>query len=183
MVSGNGEADEEQAATAREEPERTPAAGSAGIDAAELSKLTAQLDEYKNKALYLQADFENYRKRVEREMAGFRATANESLILDLLDVYENLERALEAAKKSDAQPAQIAKGLEMVYGQMQAVLGRYGLKPIEAVGKPFDPRVMEAVMQEVSESAEEDIVLEEFQRGYMLSSKIIRCSKVKVSKR
>lgn len=182
MASGKGEGNEEQAAAVKEECEHAPASGSAGIGAAELGKLTAQLDDYKNKALYLQADFENYRKRVEREKAEFRATANESLIFDLLDAYENLERALDAAKKSDAQPAQIAKGIEMVHGQMKAVLTKYGLKPIEAVGRQFDPRVMEAVMQETSD-ADEDVVLEEFQRGYTLSSKVIRCSKVKVSKR
>jgi molecular chaperone GrpE len=182
MVSGNGEVDEEQAAKAGGEEEQAPISGSARSDAAELGKLTARLDEYKNKALYLQADFENYRKRMEREKAEFRATANESLIMDLLDAYENLERALDAAKKGDAQPAQIAKGIEMVHGQMKAVLTKYGLKPIESVGKQFDPRVMEAVMQETSD-AEEDVVLEEFQRGYTLSSKVIRCSKVKVSKR
>ena len=145
-------------------------------------RLSAQLDDYRNKLLYLQADFENYRKRVEREKAEFKATANEGLILDLLDVYENLERALEASKKGDAPASQMAKGLEMVYGQMKTVLGRYGLKPIDAVGKKFDPRIMEAMMQELSD-AEEDIVLDEFQRGYTLSSKVIRCSKVKVSKR
>jgi molecular chaperone GrpE len=183
MVTGNGEVDDEQAVTAKGEEERSPASGSAGIGVVELSKLTAQLDEYKNKALYLQADFENYRKRVEREKAEFRATANESLILDLLDVYENLERALEAAKKSDAQPVQISKGLEMVHGQMKAVLERYGLKRIDAVRKQFDPRTMEAMMQEASADAEEDTVLDEIQRGYSLNSKVIRCAKVKVSKR
>ena len=176
MVSGNGEVDEEQSVKDQAAP--------GGAEAGEaVKKLSAQLDDYRKQLLYLQADFENYRKRVERDKIEFRATANEGLILDLLDAYENLERALDAAKKCDAQSDRIAKGLEMVYGQMKAVLGKYGLKPIEAAGKPFDPRVMEAVMQEVSADAEEDTVLEEFQRGYTLSSKVIRCSKVKVSRK
>jgi molecular chaperone GrpE len=182
MGSGKGEVDEGQSvkdqATGQE-----PDSGEAGANESATDRLSAQLDDYRKKLLYLQADFENYRKRVEREKAEFKATANEGLILDLLDVYENLERALEAAKKGDAQASQMEKGLEMVYGQMKAVLGRYGLKPIEAVGQKFDPRVMEAMMQELSASAEEDIVLDEFQRGYTLSSKVIRCAKVKVSKR
>jgi molecular chaperone GrpE len=181
MVSGKGEVDEEQSVTDQAAGE-TPATGQAGSDETATDKLSAQLDDYRNKLLYLQADFENYRKRMEREKAEFKTTANEGLILDLLDVYENLERALEAAKKGDAPASQMTRGLEMVYGQMKAVLGRYGLKPIEAVGKKFDPRVMEAMMQELSD-AEEDIVLDEFQRGYTLSSKVIRCAKVKVSKR
>jgi molecular chaperone GrpE len=180
MGSGKGEVDEDQSFT---DEATGPATNNAGTGEAELSKLSAQLDDYRNKLLYLQADFENYRKRVEREKAEFRAVANEGLILDLLDVYENLERALEASKKGDAQASRLSKGLEMVHGQMKAVLGKYGLKPIDAVGKKFDPRVMEAMMQEASADAEEDTVLDEFQRGYTLSSKVIRCSKVKVSKR
>jgi molecular chaperone GrpE len=180
MGSGKGEVDEDQSFT---DEAAGPATNNAGTGEAELSKLSAQLDDYRNKLLYLQADFENYRKRVEREKAEFRAVANEGLILDLLDVYENLERALEASKKGDAQASRLSKGLEMVHGQMKAVLGKYGLKPIDAVGKKFDPRVMEAMMQEASADAEEDTVLDEFQRGYTLSSKVIRCSKVKVSKR
>jgi molecular chaperone GrpE len=182
MGSGKGEVDEEQSFKDEATGPATAAEG-AGADVAELSRLSAQLDDYRNKLLYLQADFENYRKRMEREKAEFRAVANEGLILDLLDVYENLERALEASKKGDAQASQISKGLEMVHGQMKTVLGKYGLKPIDAVGKKFDPRVMEAMMQEASADAEEDTVLDEFQRGYTLSSKVIRCSKVKVSKR
>jgi len=181
MGSGKGEVDEGQSvkdqATGQE-----PATEGAGADEAAIERLTAERDDARKQLLYLQADFENYRKRVDRREAENRATANESLIIDLLDVYENLERALEAAKKGDAQASQMAKGLEMVYDQMKAVMGKYGLKPIEAVGKKFDPRTMEAMMQELSEG-EEDIVLDEFQRGYTLSSKVIRCAKVKVSKR
>jgi molecular chaperone GrpE len=180
MGSGKSEVEEEQSV---KDEATGPAAEGSGAGEAELSKLSAQLEDYRNKLLYLQADFENYRKRVEREKAEFRAVANEGLILDLLDVYENLERAFEAAKKDDAQASRISKGLEMVHSQMKAVLGKYGLKPIDAVGKKFDPRVMEAMMQEASADAEEDTVLDEFQRGYTLSSKVIRCSKVKVSKR
>jgi len=182
MGSGKGEVDEDQSFTDEATGPAT-AAECTGTDEAELSRLSVQLDDYRNKLLYLQADYDNLRKRTEREKAEIRATANEWLIQDLLDVYENLERALEASKKGDAQASQLSKGLEMVHGQMKAVLGKYGLKPIDAVGKKFDPRVMEAMMQEASADAEEDTVLDEFQRGYTLSSKVIRCSKVKVSKR
>jgi len=181
MGSGKGEVDEGQSVKDQATGE-APATRVEGADEAAIERLTAERDDARKQLLYLQADFENHRKRVEREKADFRATANEGLILDLLDVYENLERALEAAKKGDAQGSHMEKGLEMVYGQMKAVMGKYGLKPIEAVGKKFDPRTMEAMMQELSDG-EEDIVLDEFQRGYTLSSKVIRCAKVKVSKR
>jgi molecular chaperone GrpE len=182
MGSSNSEVDEGQAVKDAAAAGASPATEGAGKGEDELSRLNARLDDYKNKLLYMQADFDNYRKRVEREKAEFRAVANEGLILELLDVYENLERALDAAKMPDAHVSQLIKGLEMVYVQMKVVLNQYGLKPIDAVGKKFDPRVMEAMMQEISD-AEEDTVLDEFQRGYTLSSKVIRCSKVKVSKR
>ena len=183
MGSNNaGPADEGQAAgeKAAAEVPPTPVGNVAGEE--DSGRLAEQLEEQKKRLLYLQADFENYRKRVEREKAEFRALANEGLILDLLDVYENLGRALEAAKKPEAQAPQISSGLEMVHGQMRAILERYGLKPIATVGRPFDPRTMEAMLQEPS-GAEEDTVLEEFQRGYTLNSKVIRCAKVKVSRK
>ena len=170
MGSNDVRADDE---IAGEQEGEAPAAS--GAEAA----VKREEPDYQRQLLYLQADFENYRRRVEREKDEIRKRANENLILELLDSYENLERALAIAKKSDDQ---LYKGLEMVYNQMTAVLARNGLRPIEAVGKPFDPRVHEAVLQEVSDK-DEDTVLEEFQRGYTLNSKVIRYAKVKVSKR
>ncbi len=148
----------------------------------ELARLSAERDDYRNKLLYMQADFENYKKRVARDRAEDQARANGDLIKDLLEPYENLGRALEAANKPSAERDQISKGLEMVYGQMKGVLERYGLKPIETIGKQFDPRTMEALLQEAA-PIDEDTVLEEFQRGYTLNSKVIRCAKVKVSRK
>ena len=180
MGSGRIQAEDGQAEEAEAVDEQ--AMGAAGVDH-EVARLSALVEEYRNESLRARADYDNLRKRTEREKAEYKAYANEDLIKDLLEVYENMERALEAAKKPDAQALQLAKGLEMVYGEMKAVLQRYGLKPIDSVGRKFDPRTMEAMMQEVSDETEEDTVLEEFQRGYTLSSKVIRCSKVKVSKR
>ena len=131
--------------------------------------------------MYLKADLENYKKRTARERDEFVKFANEGLILDLLDVYENLERALDTARKSSDD--KMAKGLEMIYGNMKAVLEKYGLKPIKAVGEKFDPYLHEAVMQEVSDDHEDETVLEEYQKGYTLNMKVIRYAKVKVSKR
>jgi molecular chaperone GrpE len=146
----------------------------------ELALAKKQVDEYKNLAMYLRADLENYKKRVAREREDYVKCANESLILELLDVYENLERAVETARKSNDA---MAKGLEMVYANMKAVLEKHGLKPIKAVGEKFDPYLHEAMLQEVDDDREEDTVLEEIQRGYTLNMKVIRYSKVKVSKR
>ncbi|MGA9138877.1 MAG: nucleotide exchange factor GrpE [Methanocella sp.] len=184
MGSGKTLAEDGQAIEAETVDEAVDgqAPAKAGVDN-EVARLSALVEEYRNESLRARADYDNLRKRTDREKAEFKAYANEGLIKDLIDVYENLERALDAAKKPDAQTPQLVKGLEMVYVQMKVVLRQYGLNPIDTVGKKFDPRTMEAMMQEESEEAEEDTVLEEFQRGYTLSSKVIRCSKVKVSKR
>ena len=147
----------------------------------EVARLTRQVEEYLTGLRYLQADFENYKKRVAREKEDVVRYANEGLILELIDVYENLERAVANARK--AGDGQMAKGLEMIYAQMAATLTKHGLKPIEAVGKKFDPHLHEAMMQEASQEVEEGTILDEFQRGYMLYSKVIRYAKVKVSKR
>jgi molecular chaperone GrpE len=148
---------------------------------AELAQKNRQLDEYLNGLRYLQADFENYKKRVAREKEEYTKFANESLIKELIDAYENLERAIEISKKSS--DGNMTKGLEMVYSNMKSVFEKHGLKPIVSVGEKFSPYLHEAVMQELTNDHEEDIILEEFQRGYMLNSKVIRYSKVKVSKR
>lgn len=146
----------------------------------ELSLAKKQVDEYKNLAMYLRADLENYKKRVARERDDYVKSANETLILELLDVYENLERAVATARKADDS---MAKGLEMIYANMKTVLDKHGLKPIKTVGEKFDPYLHEAMMQEVDDDHEDDTVLEEIQRGYTLNMKVIRYAKVKVSKR
>ncbi len=146
----------------------------------ELALAQKQVEEYRAMAMYLRADLENYKKRAAREREEYIKYASESLILEILDVYENLERALDMAKKTDGS---MARGLEMIYSDLKSVLEKHGLKAIEAVGKKFDPYLHEAVMQAVDNDHEDDTVLEEFQRGYTLNMKVIRYAKVKVSKR
>jgi molecular chaperone GrpE len=144
----------------------------------ELAKKTKEVEDYKNVAMYLKADLDNYKKRTAREREDFVKFANESLIIELLDVYENLERALATAK-DDA----MAKGLDMIYNGMKAVLEKHGLKPIRTIGEKFDPYLHEAMLQEIDDDKEDGTVLEEIQRGYTLNMKVIRYAKVKVSKR
>lgn len=156
------------------------AADQEGLEA-ELARKSKLADDYLNALRYLQADFENNKKRAAKEKEEYIRFANESLIIELIDAYENLERALETARKSS--DASMVKGLEMVYGNMKVVLEKHGLKPIKSVGEKFDHNKHEAMLQEESPDHEEDTVLEEFQKGYTLNSKVIRYSKVKVSKR
>jgi molecular chaperone GrpE len=146
----------------------------------ELALARKQVEEYRNMSLYLKADLDNYKKRAAREREEFAKYANEALIIELLDVYENLERALVAARKTDTS---MAKGLEMVYMNLKDVLEKHGLKPIKTVGEKFDPYKHEAVLQAVDDDSEEDTILEEIQRGYTLNMKVIRYAKVKVSTR
>jgi molecular chaperone GrpE len=146
----------------------------------ELALALKQVEDYKTMAMYLRADLENYKKRAAREREEYIKYANESFILEILNVYENLERALETARNKDDA---MARGLEMIYSDLKAVLEKHGLKPIKAVGEKFDPYLHEAVLQSVDNDHEEDTVLEELQRGYTLDMKVIRYAKVKVSKR
>lgn len=136
-------------------------------------------NEYLERLKYLQAEFDNYRKGVERERAEFIKRANEGLILKLLDVYESLEKVLGDARDKEA----IDDGVKLVYEEFKQVLDREGMKAINAVGEKFDPFKHEAIMVEKNETKEPNTVVEEYQRGYLLGDKVLRYSKVKVTTR
>lgn len=125
---------------------------------------------------YLQADFENYRKHVDKEKAKFEKRANGELIRELLAVVDDLESAIEKNKNKDAK-----EGNTMILGNLMAVLGKRGLKPIDVPGKKFDPYYHEAMIREPS-GKEDGTVLAELQKGYMLGPDVIRHSKVKIAK-
>ncbi|HEX55091.1 MAG: nucleotide exchange factor GrpE [Candidatus Altiarchaeales archaeon] len=144
----------------------------------EIKKLKRDLEEQNDRILRLQAEFDNYRKYVEKEKERFREIANESLIKDLLDVIDSFELAIKDVASRDKE---IATGIEMIYRKFMDVLEKHGLKRIDAVGKKFDPYYHEVFMQEESDEPDGTII-EEFQPGYMLNFKVIRHSKVKVSK-
>ena len=137
-----------------------------------------QLDEARDQMLRTRADFDNYRKRMAREMERVRKTAAELLIRDLLPGIDNLDLALQHA---DDKSAGLAQGVEMVYKQIQDALGGHGLTPIDALGQPFDPKVHEAVSQVPSEEYPKDHVAQVFQTGYTLGDVVLRPSKVVVS--
>ncbi len=148
----------------------------------ELSIAKKQLEEEKDRCLRLNAEFDNLRKRNIKERDEFIKYANEKLIQELIDVYESLERGIENAKKADNND-KLIKGMELVYKQFKSVLEKNGLVPIKALGEKFDHRKHEAMMQTLTDEQEEDTILEEFAKGYMLNGKVIRYSKVRVSKR
>jgi len=129
----------------------------------------------------LQADFENFKKRNEKDWTERVKVANQQLMVDLLPVLDSFDKAIEDAK-DNSNPAAIKKGLEGLHRQFFRTLQRDGLKEISTEGK-FDPFVHEALMREEREDLEDGDILEVFQKGYMLNSRPIRPARVKVAKR
>lgn len=149
----------------------------------EYQKLLADLAESKDKYVRLYAEFDNVRKRMEREKGEFVKYANQELIADFLDILDDLERSVEAARASHEDYAAFLKGIEMVMAHVYDLLRKNDVIPIEAKGKMFDPHCHEALMQEERDDLEEGTVIDEFQKGYMLGSRVIRTNKVKVAKK
>ncbi len=147
----------------------------------EIDVVRDELEEAMDKYLRALADFDNYRKRVAREKEQYLQCANEDLIKDLLEVVDNLERALEASGKS-ADCEGLARGVELTLQRLKDILSGEGICRIECMGLPFDPNYHEAVMAMEREGAEPETVIEETQKGYTLKGKVIRPSKVVVSK-
>ncbi|MBT3407815.1 nucleotide exchange factor GrpE [Candidatus Woesearchaeota archaeon] len=125
----------------------------------------------------LQAEFDNYRKRSENEKKDFANYALRNTILDLLPILDNFSLALMNIKEND----EFTKGVELIYAQFFTTLEKIGLKKIDTKDKMFDPNYHEVLMNEESDK-EKDIILEEFQIGYMLGDKVLRPSKVKIAK-
>lgn len=140
-----------------------------------------KLKEWEDRYLRLAAEFENYKKRTVRQFQDMAAGAREEVITGLLEVIDNFERALEASTKSSDFKA-LQTGMQMIYNNFIDFLKKNGVEPIEAVSREFDPNVHEAVMQVASEEYPEGIIVSELTRGYKLKDKVIRFSKVAVSK-
>ena len=143
--------------------------------AEELETVRLERDEYLEALRRLKAEFENARKRQQRERSRILETASERLVMELLPVLDNLDRALEAE-------GDIREGVRATRDQLADVLGKEGLLPVASDGQPFDPIVHEAVMGQPSEEHEEGTILETFQRGYLLNGKPIRPAKVVVAR-
>jgi len=146
-----------------------------------LEEKTKLADEYLSRLKYLQADFENYKKIEARDKKNFEMGATEGLIKNLLPIIDSFGIAIASAKKN-YNKASYLKGIELIYSDLLSVLGKEGLKQIIAVGKKFDPYYSEVTMTVIDNNLPEDTVIEEHEKGYMLGSKVIRTSKVKVSK-
>ncbi|AOY77569.1 nucleotide exchange factor GrpE [Clostridium formicaceticum] len=135
--------------------------------------------DYYDRMLRLQAEFTNYKKRVEKEKSDIYLYANEKLALELLSSIDNLERALDSQGEGDKGNA-LYEGIELVLRQMKDTLKNHGIEEIDALHKPFDMNLHHAVMKEEAE-AEPDEVIEVFQKGYTIHGKVLRPAMVKVA--
>jgi len=134
-----------------------------------------------DRLLRVSADFENYKKRAAREMSEFRKYANESLISEMLNVVDNLERAIILSTGNDKINNCLVEGVGMTLKEILKVFENYGVKPIESLCKAFDPNFHQAVMQQDSEEHPENTVISELQKGYMIHDRLLRPSMVIVS--
>ncbi len=148
-----------------------------------LKEDAAKAGEYWDRILRLQADFENTRKRLEKDKQDFAKFANEGIVLELLNILDDLERAVDLAESKHQDLPGFLKGVEMILAHLYELLKEYGVRPIEAKGKPFDPHYHEALMQIEDKNVPEHTIVEEMQKGYLLNDKVIRTVKVKVSKK
>ena len=162
-----------------EEGEIQQNAGEATPDEAEKHKKEAA--ENYDKYLRIYAEFENYKKRMARERSDLLQYGNENLIKDLLPVLDSLGRALEHARTSEDFSSFI-EGIRLVEKQFLGALENNGVKPIEARGEPFDPNFHEALFQVNTSEGENQRVVDELEKGYLLNGRLLRPSKVSVSK-
>jgi molecular chaperone GrpE len=169
----------EDAADGGDEKEEKPRKKLFGGKDKKKDKLQEQLDELKDKNLRQMAEFENYRRRTEKEKQAMFETGAKSVIEKLLPVVDNFERGLGALKEEEK--GAFSDGMEMIYKQLMGELEKLEVKPIDAVGKEFDPNLHNAVMHVDDEELGENVVAEELQKGYMYRETVVRHSMVKVA--
>jgi molecular chaperone GrpE len=161
--------------------EEEAAASELEADLARLSQLQSERDEYLDTLRRVQAEFENYRKRVIKEQTALVDRASEGLVEQLLPVLDSFELALKNFDAAGGQDTEsVRKGVELVYAELLGVLEKAGLSRVEAEGKPFDPNVHEAVMQEEGDG--EPVVTDVLRTGYTLKGRVLRPAMVKVSR-
>jgi molecular chaperone GrpE len=148
-----------------------------------LEQKTREAAEANEKFLRTYADFDNYRKRMQRDMADFRKYANEQLVLELLTVVDNLGLALKHSTEAGEASQGLQQGVELVYKQLRDTLEKFGVKQFAAAGEPFDPAKHDAMMQVVTDEVPENTVVQVFQEGYVYHDRVLRHAKVSVSKK
>ncbi|MBN1931178.1 MAG: nucleotide exchange factor GrpE [Desulfobacterales bacterium] len=149
------------------------------------AKLASKEQEAKDtydRFLRVSADFENYKKRSERQMDDFKKFANESLIKELLPVVDNLERALITSAANEQSNQTIVEGVDLTIKNILKVFDKFSVKPMESLGKPFDPAFHQAVIHEETDDHPDNTVFKELQKGYLMYDRLLRPAMVAVSK-
>lgn len=150
-----------------------------------LEEARAEAEDWQDKALRSIAEFENYKKRMERERATMLKYSGEAIFRELLPVVDNLERAVDQGVVDAAEAEQnlkaLLEGVELTLKSLRATLEKFEVKPIESVGQPFDPNVQEALSMEASDSVPANHVVNEFERGYHYKDRLLRAARVIVS--
>lgn len=167
-------APEELASKAAVKEKPTPAARKKLIE-----KLTQEKEEFYDRLIRLQADFENYKKRIDKERQEFYLYALSEVIREILPTIDDLERALEKSDSKDIESYQ--QGIELIYNNLRETLEKIGLQPIKTKEQTFDPHYHEALFLEETDQYQENQILEEYQKGYMLKDRLLRPAVVKVA--
>lgn len=146
----------------------------------QIQTLSAKVEEMDSRCLRLQADYDNLRRRSKLDLESAQKYRVQSLASDLIQALDNFERAL-SIKSDNEETLSMLQGLEMVYKGIVEALDKEGVKAIEAVGQQFDPNLHQAVMQVSEESFDSNVIVEEFQKGYLIKDRVLRPSMVKVN--
>ena len=164
-------------AESQKEPETKTKTSFFGKKKKEKDKFEQQIEDLTDRLKRSMAEFDNYRKRTEKEKSSMYIIGANDIVEKMLPIVDNFERGLAQAPEDDP----FAEGMKMIYKQMMTAFDEMGVKPIEAVGKEFDPNLHNAVMHVEDESVGENIVVEEFQKGYTYKDFVVRHSMVKVA--
>lgn len=148
----------------------------------QLAEAQKEARENYDRFLRISAEFENYKKRTEREMADFRKYANEALVKEILPTVDNLERALIAAEENQGDNGNLLEGVRLTLKDMLKIFEKFHVKPIEALGQTFDPNFHQAIQQEQTADHPPNTVTREFQKGYTIHDRLLRPSMVVVAK-
>ena len=167
----------QEEAESQKEPESKTKASFFGKKKKEKDKFEQQIEDLTDRLKRSMAEFDNYRKRTEKEKSSMYIIGAKDIVEKMLPIVDNFERGLAQAPEDDP----FAEGMKMIYKQMMTAFDEMGVKPIEAVGKDFDPNLHNAVMHVEDESVGENIVVEEFQKGYTYKDFVVRHSMVKVA--
>jgi molecular chaperone GrpE len=165
--------EEQEQSTAVDTPENSEPL--AGTEVADLKQQNAELQD---RLLRMQAEFDNFRKRTERERMEFAEYAGEMTVRSLLPILDDFERALRAAEGTDTE---LTRGIELIYSRFLDTLRKQGLEPIPAEGAQFDPHEHEAIGRVESAEHDDNTIVQEFQRGYRFKGRLLRPSMVQVA--